>query len=132
MHGSVIAAHFREYWLFGLFFAIVTPLQLLWTEAVRRNPTGSRLLAVGAAGNLAVACTWAISRVVGLPFGPERFQPEAVGVKDLLATLDELSIAALVAMLLLRRRTPPASASSLAGAWILVAASVLTAFVGGH
>jgi hypothetical protein len=127
-----MATHFREYWLFGLFFAVVTPLQLAWAELVRRRPADLRLLVTGAAGSLAVACTWAISRVVGLPIGPERFQAEAIGLKDVLATLDELSIAALVATLVLRRRAQAAPAFIPACAWILVAASVLAAFLGGH
>jgi hypothetical protein len=127
-----MATHFREFWLFGLFFAVVTPLQLLWAGLVRRRPADRRLLATGGAGSLAVACTWAISRVVGLPIGPERFQAEAVGLKDVLATLDELSIAALVTALVLRRRAQDAPAFISGCAWILVGASVLAAFLGGH
>ena len=107
----------------------MTPLQLAWAEAVRRRPGDRRLLAAGAAGNLAVAGVWAMSRVVGVPVGPERFEAEPVGLKDVLATLDELAIAALVALLLLRRGESPAV---VACAWVLVVVSVLAAFLGGH
>jgi hypothetical protein len=110
-----MATHFREYWLFGLFFAIVTPLQLGWAEVVRRRPADRLWLAVGAVGNLGIVLTWTVSRTAGLPFGPERFEPEAVGVKDVLATIDELAIVLLVG-LLLRGGDRPAPAWTVAAA----------------
>src|SRR5215208_322563 len=100
IHASVTAAHFREYWLFGLLFAIVAPLQLAWAELVRRRPRHRRLLAVGALGNGAVAVVWIASRTTGLPIGPDAGEPEPLGVKDVLATADELVCAAIVAVLL--------------------------------
>jgi hypothetical protein len=132
LHGSVIATHFREYFLFGLFFAIVTPLQLVWAELVRRRPADRFWLAVGAVGNLAIALTWTVSRTVGLPFGPERFEAEALGVKDVLATADELGIALLVGLLLLRRGERPAPTWVVVVAWAAVAVSVAAAMVAGH
>jgi hypothetical protein len=132
VHGSVMATHFREYWLFGLFFAIVTPLQLAWAELVRRRPEDRLLLAVGAAGNLAVVMTWTLSRTVGLPLGPERFEAEALGVKDGLATADELAIALLVGLLLLRGGDRPAPTWVVGVAWTAVAVSVPAAMVAGH
>lgn len=133
VHGSVIVEHFREYWLFGLFFAIVTPLQLGWAEAVRRSPGDRRLLAVGAAGNLAVVGVWAASRLVGLPFGPEAFEPEGIGFKDVLATLDELGLAALALVLLARDGADPLPSWTLVVAWFGVAVSLLVALTGvGH
>lgn len=132
IHGSVIASHFREYWLFGLFFLLVTPLQIAWAEGVRREPTDRRLLAWGAWGNLAVVLIWLVSRLVGLPFGPQPFQPEAISAKDLLATYDEIAIVVLVATLLLRGGSRPAPQWCVAGAWVLVAISAVAAFIGGH
>src|SRR5215208_3514729 len=102
IHASVTAAHFREYWLFGLLFAIVAPLQLAWAELVRRRPRDRRLLAVGALGNGAVAAVWIASRTTGLPIGPNPGESEPLGVKDVLATADELVCAAIVAVLLAR------------------------------
>jgi putative NADH-flavin reductase len=124
--------HFREWWLFGLFFAIVTPLQLVWALMVWRHPSDRRLLWIGAGGNLAVAGVWAASRVVGLPFGPETFRPETVGFKDVLATADELSIAVLLALLLLREGERSGTRWLQGGAWILVGASVLGSSIAGH
>lgn len=126
-----MVSHFREYWLFGLFFAIVTPLQLAWAEAVRRRPGARRLLAVGAAGNLAVVGVWVVSRLVGLPLGPDPFEPERIGFKDVLATVDELGLAGLALVLLARRGAHPLPSWAPVVAWLLVAGSVLVALAGG-
>jgi hypothetical protein len=125
----VTAAHFREYWLFGLLFAIVAPLQLAWAELVRRRPRDRRLLATGALGNGAVAAVWIASRTTGLPIGPHAGEPEPLGVKDVLATADELVCAAIVAILLARA----AAGWLIPSAWMLTAASLVGAIVpGGH
>lgn len=131
VHGSVMVTHFREYWLFGLFFAIVTPLQILWAELVRRRPENRRLLLVGGVASASIALIWLVSRTVGLPFGPEQLQAEAVGPKDLLATWDELFLASLVAVLLLRPGPHPAPRWAPAVAWVLVAVSLVAALVAG-
>jgi hypothetical protein len=130
LHGSVIVSHFREYVLFGLFFAIVAPLQIAWAQLLRRAPPQRRLLAAGAIANALVVVVWLVTRTVGLPFGPERLEAEAAGLKDVLATGSELVIVALAAVLLARtRRTPPAFA--VAGAWTLAAVGLVAALVGG-
>ena len=123
------AAHFREYWLFGLLFAIVAPLQLAWAELVRRRPRDRRLLAAGALGNGAIAAVWIASRTTGLPIGPHPGEPEPAGLKDVLATADELLCAAIVAVLLVRA----AVGWLVPSAWMLTAASLVAAIVpGGH
>ena len=71
------------------------------------------------------------SWTVGLPFGPERLQAEAVGVKDVLATWDEVWLAALVTTLLLSAVARPAPRWSVACAWGLAAASLVAALVAG-
>jgi hypothetical protein len=128
VHGSVIATHFREYVLFGLFFAIVTPLQVLWAGFVLRRPWDVRLLAVGGAASLGIVLVWAMSRTVGLPFGPERLSAEPVGLKDVLASADELLLGAVVAVALVRRH---AAAWLPALAWTLASVSLVVALVGG-
>jgi hypothetical protein len=129
VHGSVIAAHLREWWLFGLFFIIVTPLQVLWSVLAVRRPHDRRLLLAGAAGNLAIVLVWLVSRLVGLPFGPETFRPEAIGVKDLLATYDELAVVLLVGLLLAGR---PVRAWGLGAVWVIAGVSFAAAFIAGH
>jgi hypothetical protein len=97
-HASVTVPHVREYWLFGLLFAIVAPSQVVWAALVQRRPADRRLLIAGALGNVAVAAVWLVSRTTGLPIGPHAGTPEAVGVKDVLATADELGLALVVAV----------------------------------
>lgn len=125
----MIAVHVREFWLFGLLFAIVAPLQLAWAELVRRRPRDRRLLVAGALGNAAVAAVWIASRTTGLPIGPHPGEPEPAGIKDVLATYDELLCGLVVAVILAR-----AVASWLVpAAWALTAASVVGAILpGGH
>ena len=127
----MIATHFREYFLFGLFFALVTPLQVLWAGLIVRSPLDRRLLMAGLFGSLAIAGLWTFSRVFGLPIGPDAFKPEAVGAKDLLATYAELGVVVLTWMCL-RRREPAASAWVLVPAWTLAVAGLFAAFLAGH
>jgi hypothetical protein len=129
IHASVAPAHFAEYWAFGLFFLVVSALQLTWAELVRRG-TSRRVLWIGAAGNLVVAVIWLVSRTAGLPDGPEAGQAEGVGLHDLLATVDELGIAALVAITVAGRRAAPAPL--VAAAWAVAAISFVGAFLGDH
>lgn len=132
VHGSVMVTHFREYVLFGLFFAIVTPLQIAWALLVRSRPDHPGLLIAGGVGNLSIAFVWLVSRTVGLPFGPERLQAEAIGVKDLLATWDELVIATLVLILITHVLPRGAPRWLVLGAWGLAGVSVLAALVAGN
>lgn len=128
IHGSVMVQHFREWWLFGLFFALACPLQLAWCFAAWRWPDNRRLLAAGAIANLLVACVWLVSRTTGLPFGPERLQAEAIGFKDVIATWDELLLAGIIAMVLLRLGVPRLL---LGIAWVAAVVSLLAASIAG-
>ena len=123
-----MAAHFREYVLFGLFFALVTPLQVLWAGLAIRRPWDRRLLAVGAIGSAAIVAVWVVSRTVGLPLGPERLSAEPVGLKDVLASSSEVLLAVIIGLTLLRRHL---SAVLLPAAWVLATICLLAALVGG-
>lgn len=114
----MIGAHFREYFWFGLFFALCAPLQFAWALAV------PRWLVVGAWVNLAIALVWVESRVLGLPIGPHPWRPESVGVKDLLASYDEIMVAVLV--------WAGPRPRLVTAAWVLSAASLVAAFLAGH
>ncbi|MDQ6749463.1 MAG: hypothetical protein M3Z33_01710 [Actinomycetota bacterium] len=70
--------------------------QLAWGGWVYRRSTTRGSLVVAAVANIAVAVVWAVSRTTGVPLGPEVGQPEAAGLIDLIATFDEVAIAALV------------------------------------
>lgn len=129
VHGSVIGVHVREYWLFGVFFAVVAPLQAAWAIMVVRHPDRRGLLVAGLAGNAAVVAIWVVSRTIGLPFGPAPFTPEAVGAKDLLATYEQCAVVVLTALTLRGRLAP---SWVIGGAWALAVVGALAAFLPGH
>jgi len=127
----VIVSHFREYVPFGVFFAIVTPLQFAWAELVRRDPQARTVLLVGVAGNAVIVGVWLVSRTVGLPVGPESLQAEAVRFTDIVATSAEILIVALGSVLLTDRSAQPLPAFVLAGAWCCAALGLVAALAGG-
>jgi hypothetical protein len=75
IHLAVAPEHFREWWAFGVFFAVCGVAQLAWASM----PWSA---AVGIGGNAALIVLWALSRTKGLPFGPDAGTPEAVGPVD--------------------------------------------------
>jgi hypothetical protein len=92
MHAAASAEHLEEWPLAAAFFAGLMTAQLglgawLWARPRRRA------LVAAAAGSLAIVALWAVSRTVGLPFGPEAGHPEAVGVLDAMTVADELALA---------------------------------------
>jgi hypothetical protein len=92
IHFAVAKDHFEEYALFGVFFVLIGAAQLLWALLVLFRPTRV-VLALGLAGNLAVAALWAVDRTWGLPIGPEHWKPEHVGFADVTTTAFELVLA---------------------------------------
>jgi hypothetical protein len=101
IHLAVAGEHFDLTWWHGVFFAVVGWGQLAWAAAVVVRPS-RRLLLLGTLGNLAVVITWADSRLWGIPFGPESFEPESVSLADALSTGFEVGIVLLTAAVLLR------------------------------
>jgi len=93
IHFAVIAPHLDEWWVTGIFFILLAPVQLAWAILVLLRPAPILLLA-GLAGNLLVAAVWVFTRTAGLPIGPETGEPEAIGLADVVATAFELLLAA--------------------------------------
>ncbi|MDQ6749771.1 MAG: hypothetical protein M3Z33_03305 [Actinomycetota bacterium] len=93
IHAVAMVQHFDEGLLYGSFFAVVAACQLAWGGWVYRRSTTRRSLVLAAVANIAVAGVWVVSRTVGVPLGPEAGLPEAPGLIDLIATLDEMAIA---------------------------------------
>ena len=131
VHFAVAPEHFGEWWGFGLFFVLCAEVQLGWALLLGRNRS-RRMLAVGIVGSLLLVALWAVSRTMGLPFGPEPGVPEAVGSPDLVSVALELLTAGACAVAILLPARPqgrlalPVRALGLAGAvaltaWALVA-----------
>jgi hypothetical protein len=110
VHVAVIGGHFREFWLFGLFFVIVATVQVLWGVLVLVHPSG-RIYALGTLGTSLLVLVWVASRTVGVPIGPEAGSPEQVGVLDSVATGFEVLIVA-GALILTRTRLARLTLSS--------------------
>ena len=102
IHLAVVREHFAEWWLFGAFFLAIGVLQIGWgmaALALDRAPFSRAVAAV----NAAVVALWVVTRTVGLPVGPERWTPEAVGGADVACAVLE---AAVVVLLLAAIRVP--------------------------
>ena len=88
VHLAVVPEHWREYLPFGLFFLVVGAAQLLASAA---RPTRRTQLGV-ALGQVALVALWLVSRTSGLPVGPEPWQPEEIGVADVVCVALECAV----------------------------------------
>jgi hypothetical protein len=102
IHAVVAPEHFTEAISFGVFFSISAVAQLVFATWIIAAPSRP-LLHAAVASSLAMVALWALTRTVGVPFGPEPGEAEAVGPLDLAACACEL-LTASGAMLALRRR----------------------------
>jgi hypothetical protein len=91
IHLAVLPEHAREWWLFGLFFLGTGVLQPVWALLILLRPS-PRLLLAGALGNAVVIALWVVTRVAGLPFGPDLGEREPAEFIDVLATAYEFLI----------------------------------------
>ena len=92
VHLAVVQEHLAEWWLYGVFFAVVGAAQIGWGVAALARDRAPFLRTV-VSGNLAVVALWAVTRTVGLPVGPEPWQAEAAGRADVLCALLEIAVA---------------------------------------
>lgn len=138
IHAKALIDHVGHYWLFGVFFGVLTYAQVLWATVVYRRPDDRRWLMPAAVGSLAVVGVWVVSRSVGLPIGPWAGRPEPLAMTDITATLNELLLAALVVAMLRPGGRVARSMRWLNGAncvrvgSMLVALSLLAVLVGNH
>ena len=62
-----------------------------WAILFLHRPNRTLLIA-GAVGNGTIIALWTVTRTVGLPVGPEPWQPEAIAALDVLSTLCEVAL----------------------------------------
>ncbi|MGW0163061.1 hypothetical protein ACWDUN_27450 [Mycobacterium sp. NPDC003323] len=120
VHFAVVPAHWQEWPLSGVFFAVLALLQLIWARAVLVRTT-TPVLATGIAINVGALALWALSRTAGAPFGPHAFQPEVVQGADLAALLLQVYVV-MGAGWILYRGLQGEPVSALAGAAVLLGA----------
>src|SRR4051794_11734525 len=111
IHAIVTPSHVSEDLLYGGFFAALTVAQLGWAIAVVVRPR-PLLLALGAAGNLAVVMLWGVTRTAGIPLGVAAGRREAIGVLDVSCGLLELGVVACCVALLLQHKQNSSGYSS--------------------
>ena len=138
IHARALFDHATHYWLFGLFFGVLTYAQVLWAFLIYRRPDDRRWLMPAAVGSLAVVGIWLVTRTVGLPFGPWAGRAEPLGIADIAATLDELVLAAVIIAMLRPQSRLASRMRWLNGAncvrlgSMLIALSLLAALIGDH
>ena len=110
IHAAVIPEHLREWWAAGVFFIVLTAVELLAAVVLlsRRRWLQVPSLLVTVAVSIGPLLVWWVSRTSGLPFGPESGEAEAVGVADVMACLLELVAFAVALGLVLARDPEPA------------------------
>jgi hypothetical protein len=137
IHATVIVAHFREWWLYGTFFAVAASAQLIWTLLIIRRPSRS-LLVVGATGNAIVVFLWLLTRITGLPVGPEPWTPESFSLVDVAASVFEVVLVVTAVMMLRRNALPERTRVHLERPQVAVFTGAVVAFTyiavtgGGH
>ncbi len=92
LHAMAGPQHVSEWWVYGIFFFGAAAAQAVYGlvlltrgiegwggwVAVRRT-----VYLAGIAMTLAIILLWVVTRTVGVPVGPEAFEPEGIGVLDL-------------------------------------------------
>jgi hypothetical protein len=143
IHFAVSGEHYELSWAHGTFFAVVAWLQLSWAVAVVVRPT-RWLLTAGVLLNAGILSVWAVSRVWGVPVGPDAWTPEEVAWSDALSSICEVGIVVLALAVLVRpavaqRKLRPAVAVpvvGMAGLGVAVISSLAftpaLASTGGH
>ena len=103
VHAMAGPDHLAEWWAYGLFFFGAAAFQaayglLLFTRGIEGwggwVAVRARVYAAGLAFTASIILVWVVSRTVGVPVGPEAFEPEGIG------PLDSASKALEVALLL--------------------------------
>lgn len=96
IHLAVTREHLAEWWVYGVFFAVVGTAQVGWATVALGAPGRAPLWRLVAAANAAMVLLWGVTRATGLPVGPEPWTREAIGEADVLCVVLELAVIALL------------------------------------
>lgn len=138
IHAVAMVDHFSHWWAYGVFFLVITYAQVLWGIWMYRHPHDRRVLVAGAVGNLLIVGVWIVSRTVGVPIGPDTWNPERVGAMDIMASLDQIVLALIVVTLVApagrlgRRLGWLAGAQAMRLGIMLCSASFFAILLGAH
>lgn len=101
IHVAVAPEHFRESALYGVFFVVAAACQTSGA-AVLLALRSRMLTGFVAAGNGVIVVLWLMTRVVGIPLGPQAGEVERFQVLDVTASTAEVAV--VVCCLLAMRR----------------------------
>lgn len=140
IHFAFAPDHFGESRFHGAFFFLAGWAQIGLGIAVLLRPSRALLRAVILV-NVGLVLVWAMSRLVGMPFGDDPWAPESLGVPDALASaLELLAVVGAYGLLTARWSTRRMSRGLAVGGGIVLAAalvglttaSVAPALAGSH
>jgi hypothetical protein len=133
IHVGAAVDHATEVPAYTPAFLGVAAGQLGWAWLLWRGPSRTTLF-VGAAMSIAVLLVWLASRTVGVPFGPDPWTPEGIGVADVVESADELAAATVAITLAVARGRPTAGTSMRLAQPLMIALLLLSLLygVGAH
>jgi hypothetical protein len=102
IHFAVVQEHLNEDVAAAIFFVALAWFQVIWAMAYLLRPN-DRLRALAIVVNTATVAIWVVSRTTGLPIGASPWEPEAIGLADLLSSSFEIILVALLAGSLMPR-----------------------------
>lgn len=118
VHFAMTPQHASESLVLGVGFVVAAWAQVVVAGVVLGRP-GRRTLTWSALVQLAAIAVWVVSRTYGLPFGPDRWTPEAVGTADLITVGLEVGFMVIAVAALGSRRHVPLVAGLAAAALVM-------------
>ena len=82
IHVLATPLYFEQWLGYGVFFFTAAVLQVMYGMALAVSPPSRGLLWLGITGNAAVFGLWALTRTVGVPFGPMSGEVLPLGLLD--------------------------------------------------
>lgn len=107
LHAVAVPEHLREWWGYGLFFAVVAAGQAAYSLLLPRLGSRRWFLVSGVVGTLVLLEVWLQSRLSHPPVGPHRLHAEEFGLLDGLSAVVEVAVLPLLVVALLHRTTSP-------------------------
>ncbi len=129
IHFAAAEQHFKDYWLYGVFFIGLGVAQLAWA-IVAVVDLRRLVLWLGALGNGLAAILYVVTRTYGSLVGPGATMPAKVGFGDLVSTVLELLIVLACLVLLVTKlpvRSPRTDRGDVGSGFLALAASAVTA-----
>lgn len=100
IHMLATPLYFDQWLGYGVFFFIAAVLQVMYSMALAVSPPNRALLWVGIVGNAFIITLWAVTRTLGVPFGPMAGEVLPIGLLDGLAQILEVTQIVHLAVLL--------------------------------